>query len=48
MSSEPAQLSPSADARRGWEARPVAIPDDVDDPGLEKVSHIPVNERRLR
>ena len=35
---EPASIAPSAPSRRGWEARPVAIPGDVDSPGVEKAS----------
>lgn len=29
-----------ADVRPGWETRPVAIPDDVDDPSVEKASGV--------
>ena len=35
---EAASTATSAPSRHGWEARPVAIPGDVDDPAVEKVS----------
>jgi len=35
---EPASSATPAPSRRGWEARPVAIPGDVDSPGVEKAS----------
>jgi hypothetical protein len=48
MTTEPVPGSSRALPRRGWEARPVAIPDDVDDPSVEKATGVIMLPLRVR